>query len=167
MDDWGVQVFGREVDESGKPRSASTSVNRIEFPDPNSTLRPSSSRAVVAPPLIPTMAQPWDEGVYTGYKLNCHKKKRKVMNLIELYDKDSVSSVQDKDIYKVKLSEIGTAALEASEYITDLIAQLEVNNEEARVNELLAIKNEVVQAVKKNEKDTFKYVKIRSEGILI
>ena len=64
-----------------------------------------------------------------------------------------MSSVQDKDIYKTKLSEIGTAALEASEYITDLIAQLEVNNEEARVNELLAIKNEVVQAVKKNEKE--------------
>ena len=64
-----------------------------------------------------------------------------------------MSSVQDKGIYKIKLSEIGTAALEASEYITDLIAQLEVNNEEARVNELLAIKNETVQAVNKNEKE--------------
>ena len=121
MNKWGVAVFGRQADQSGKPRSASTSVNRVEFPDLTSTLRPSSSKSTMSLPV------PWEEDSYTGYKLNCHKKKRKVLNLIELYDKDSVNSVQDKEIYQHKLNEISTAALEAAEYITDLIALLEVN----------------------------------------
>ena len=135
----GVAVFGRETDPTGKSRSASTSVNRVEFPDLSSTLQPqsSASNATVASTMV------WEEGAYTGYKLNCHKRKRKVESLIELYDKDSVNSVQDKEIYKEKLSEISTAALAAVEYINELIAELEINNEEDRIKELQAIKKAV------------------------
>ena len=66
----------------------------------------------------------WEEATYTGYKLNCHKKKRKVENMIEMYDKDSVNNVGDKEICKQKLEEILTAAVE---YMSDLIVELEVN----------------------------------------
>ena len=89
-------MFGREVDQLGNPRSASTSINRIQFPDPNSTLKPVEE--TTAPPS--TMV--WDDGAYKGYKLNCYKKKRKVESLIELYDKDSITSVQDEKIFKDK-----------------------------------------------------------------
>ena len=58
----------------------------------------------------------WDDASYSGFKLNCHKKKRKVLSLIELYDKDSVNTVQDKEIYKDKVNEISSAAFEAIEY---------------------------------------------------
>ena len=55
----------------------------------------------------------WDEGAYyTGYKLNCHKRKRKVDNLIQLYDKDSVNSLQDKDIYQGDLNVIELILIE-------------------------------------------------------
>ena len=85
LNSWGVAVYGRETDSVGKPRSASTSVNRIEFPDLSSTLKPiPSSTSVVSSEMV------WDEGQWTGYKLNCHKKKKKVESLIELYDKDCV-----------------------------------------------------------------------------
>ena len=95
----------------------------------------------------------WDEGSYTGYKLNCHKKKRKVESLIELYDKDSVNSVQDEKIFLVKLAEISTAALEAVEYMNDLLAELETNEEEERITEIKKIKKTVTDSVKKNEKE--------------
>ena len=39
LDSQGVAVYGRPVDPIGNPRSASTAVNRIEFPDHTSTLR--------------------------------------------------------------------------------------------------------------------------------
>ena len=156
LNSWGVAVFGSETDPTGKPRSASTSVNRVEFPDLSSTLKPPSSNAAVASNMV------WEEGTYTGFKLNCHKKKRKVENLIELYDKDSVNSVQDKEIYKEKLAEISAAALAAVEYITDLIADLELADEEDRIEELQAIKKSVTEAVKKNEKE----VKLEMQRIL-
>ena len=129
-----MAVFGRETDSQGKPRSASTSVNRVEFPELSSTLKPVRQ----APPESSSMV--WDEGAWTGFKLNCHKKKKKVENLIELYDKDCVNSVQDKDIYKEKLAEISAAAHAAVDYISDLIAELEVSEEQARIDELKAIK---------------------------
>ena len=94
--DQGALVFG-ESGNQDKQRSSSTSVNRVEFPDLSSTL-----------PSIPSaddsIAMPWDEGAYTAYKLNCHKKKRKVENMINLYDKDSVNSLEDRNIYKQKLT---------------------------------------------------------------
>ena len=146
LNNWGVAVFGREADSTGKPRSASTSVNRIEFPDLSSTLRPVTNTS-------PASTMVWDEGSYTGYKLNCHKKKRKVDSLIELYDKDSVNSIQDKDIYKQKLDEISAAALAAIEYINELLDELEIHQEADRIDELTAIKTKVKDSVKKNEKE--------------
>ena len=142
-----MAVFGRETDSQGKPRSASTSVNRVEFPELSSTLKPVRQ----APPESSSMV--WDEGAWTGFKLNCHKKKKKVENLIELYDKDCVNSVQDKDIYKEKLAEISAAAHIAVDYISDLIAELEVSEEQARIDELKAIKKVVTDSVIKNEKE--------------
>ena len=97
LNSWGVAVYGRETDPSGKPRSASTAVNRVEFPDLTSTLKPVKQTAGPS-----TMV--WEEGSYTGFRLNCHKKKRKVESLIELYDKNSVTSVQDEKIFLVKLA---------------------------------------------------------------
>ena len=136
-DSRGVAVFG-------KSRSVSTSVNRVEFPATCSTLEKPVRTPVTTQ--VPTMV--WDEGSYTGYKLNCHKKKRKVDSLIELYDKDSVNSVQDKEIYRQKLEEISNAALAAVEYISDLLAELEANEEEERIAELKAIKKKVIESVK-------------------
>ena len=141
-----MAVFGRECNPSGKPRSASTSVNRIEFPDYSSTLKPVQETATPS-----TMV--WDDGAYTGYKLNCHKKKRKVESLIELYDKDSVNSVQDEKIFLVKLGEISTAALEAVEYMNEILAELEISEEEERIAEIKRIKKIVTDSVKKNEKE--------------
>ena len=128
-------MYGREVDTYGKPRSASSSVNRIEFPDLSSTLR-----SVTSVEASPPSTMVWEEQAYKGYKLNCHKKKRKVESLIELYDKDSVNSVQDKHIFKQKLEEISADALAAVEYINELLAELEVNEEKVRISELNAIK---------------------------
>ena len=146
--DQGVAVFGAENNSAGKSRSSSTSINRVEFINLSSTLPslPSTEE------LSDSMAL-WDEGAYTAYKLNCHKKKRKVENLIQLYDKDSVNTLQDRDIYQQKLSEISSAALEAAVYIEDLIDQLEVNGEEARITELNDIKKHIFSIVKKNEKE--------------
>ena len=141
-------MYGREVDTYGKPRSASTSVNRIEFPDLSSTLR-----SVTSFEASPPSTMVWEEQAYKGYKLNCHKKKRKVESLIELYDKDSVNSVQDKHIFKQKLEEISAAALAAVEYINELLAELEVNEEEVRISELNAIKKKVKDSVKTNERE--------------
>ena len=95
----------------------------------------------------------WDTPTYTGYKLNCYKKKKKVENMIELYDKDSVNNVWDKEICKQKLEEISTAALEAVEYMSNLIVELEEGQEAERVTELTAIKKAVTDAVKKNDKE--------------
>ena len=53
LNSWGVAVYGTEVDSDGKPRSASTSINRIEFPDDlSSTLRPVSSSEEAATPTM-------------------------------------------------------------------------------------------------------------------
>ena len=143
--DQGALVFG-ESGNQDKRRSSSTSVNRVEFPDLSSTL-----------PSIPSadnsIAMPWDEGAYTAYKLNCHKKKRKVENMINLYDKDSVNSLEDRNIYKQKLDEISAAALEAVMYVDDLVDQLEEGEEEARATELLNIKSKILDLVKKNERE--------------
>ena len=133
LNSWGVAVFGREVDPTGNPRSASTAVNRIEFPDHSSTLRPVKESAAPS-----TMV--WEDGTYTGYRLNCHKKKRKVESLIELYDKNCVSNVQDEKIFLVKLAEISAAALEAVEYMNEIIAELEINEEEQRITEIKTIR---------------------------
>ena len=162
LNSWGVAVFGREVDNTGKPRSASTSINRVEFPDLSSSLPLPLSPLSNAPPVVASTMAVWEEGAYTGYKLNCHKKKRKVDSLIELYDKDSVNTVQDQHIYKEKLAEISTAALAAVEYVNDLLAELEVNNEEVRIAELQAIKKAVTDAVKKNDRE----IKLEMQRIL-
>ena len=80
--DQGVAVFGAENNSAGKSRSSSTSINRVEFINLSSTLPSLPSREE----LSDSMAL-WDEGAYTAYKLNCHKKKRKVENLIQFKDK--------------------------------------------------------------------------------
>ena len=94
-----------------------------------------------------------DVPTYNGYKLNCHKKKRKVENMIELHDKDSLNNAWDIDICKEKLEEISVAALAAVEYISDLILELEGNEEDERIQELTVIKRAVTDAVKKNDKE--------------
>ena len=172
LNDWGVAVFGRETDQAGNPRSASTSINRIEFPDlssslpflPSDTAPAATAPAATAPAATAPAAaiMVWDEGAYKGYKLNCFKKKRRVDSLIELYDKDSVNSVQDKDIYKQKLEEISAAAVAAVEYTNELLDELEVNQEVDRIAELTDIKKKVKDSVKKNERE----VKAEMERIL-
>ena len=58
----------------------------------------------------------WFAPTYNTYKLNCHMKKRKVENMIQLYDKDSVNNAWDMDICKQKLEEISVATLAAVEF---------------------------------------------------
>ena len=144
----GVAVFGRRSESEDRIRTQSISVNRVNFPHADLTCRPELLNLE-----LPVVQIKMDEASYKGFKLNCFKRKRKVENMIELYDKECVNSLQDKDIYQKKLDEISAAALDALEYISDLIAQLEVNNEVDRVNELTAIKNSVRESVRKNEKE--------------
>ena len=144
----GVAVFGRRSESEDRIRTQSISVNRVNFPHAHLTCRPELLNLE-----LPVVQIKMDEASYKGFKLNCFKRKRKVENMIELYDKECVNSLQDKDIYQKKLDEISAAALDALEYISDLIAQLEVNNEVDRVNELTAIKNSVRESVRKNEKE--------------
>ena len=66
-----------------------------------------------------------DNSTYAGYRLNCFERKKKVVNMIELFDKSCVNNVWDKEVCKVKLEEISTAALSAADYMSDLIAELE------------------------------------------
>ena len=73
-----------------------------------------------------------------------------------------MNTIQDRDIYLVKLNEISTAALEAVGYINELVAELEVANEETRINELVSIKKSATDAVKKNERE----VKLAMQQIL-
>ena len=53
----------------------------------------------------------------------------------------------------VKLAEISTAALEAVDYMNELLAELEINEEEERISEIKRIKKKVTDAVKTNEKE--------------
>ena len=140
----GVAVFGTESFSSGRSRSVSTSVNRVQFPEDLSStfLCLTTAEGVIM-----------DEASYKGYKLNCFKKKRKVESLIELYDKDCVNSLQDRDIFKQKLEAIASAALETVEYCNELIAELELNSEQGRIDEVNTIKEDVKNAVRKNEKE--------------
>ena len=61
--------------------------------------------------------------------------------------------LKTKKIYKQKLEEISNAALSAVEYINDLLAELEANEEDERIAELKAIKKKVIESVKQNEKE--------------
>ena len=135
----GVAVFGAESFSSGRSRSVSTSVNRVQFPEDLSStfLFANTIEGVIM-----------DEASYKGYKLNCFKKKRKVDSLIELYDKDCVNSLQDRDIFKQKLEAISSAALETVEYCNELIAELELNSEQGRIDEVNAIKEGVKNTVR-------------------
>ena len=155
MNPWGGVVYGGEVDPAGNSRSASTAVNRIEFPDTFSTLKP-RKEAITKPRMV------WDQGTYTAYKLNCHKRKRKVESMVELFNKDSITSVQDEKIFMVKLGEISAAALEALEYISEILSELETNEEQERITEIKAIKKIVLDTVKENEKE----VKVEMERLL-
>ena len=73
----GVLVFGGNPGPSERVRSVSTSVNRVEFPNLASTLQsiPSCSSSL-------NTNMVWDDASYSDYKLNCHKKKRKVLSLM-------------------------------------------------------------------------------------
>ena len=113
LNPWGGVVYGRDVDHDGSARSASTAVNRIEFPDTSSTLRKGKEA-------INRSTMTWDQNTYKGYKLNCIKKKGKVESMIELFNEDSITSVQDKEIFKSELKDISSVALGAIEYINDV-----------------------------------------------
>ena len=128
----GIQVFGGVVDSSWKPRSYSTSINRVEFPCFSPTLSPIREHRQQS-------SMVWDEGTYNAKKLNCFKKKKKVEGLILLYDKEAVTSIQDEKIYENKLTEISNATLEAMEYMDEVVLELEANQEENRMAEIEAI----------------------------
>ena len=51
------------------------------------------------------------------------------------------------------MEEISGAALDAVEYINELIEQLEVNEEVDRISELTAIKSTIKESVKNNERE--------------
>ena len=53
----------------------------------------------------------WDEGTYNAKKLNCFRKKKKVEGLILLYDKETVTRIQDEKNYENKLTEISNVTL--------------------------------------------------------
>ena len=82
--------------------------------------------------------------------------------MVELFNKDSITSVQDEKIFMVKLGEISAAALEALEYISEILAELETNEEHERITEIQAIKKIVLDTVKENERE----VKVEMERLL-
>ena len=94
----GVAVFGRKSESGGRVRTESISVNRIDFPGVLATFRQDTLDSLLDPAL-----DKMEEASYKGFKLNCFKKKRKVDSMIELYDKECVNSLQDREIYKQKL----------------------------------------------------------------
>ena len=137
----GALIFGGQVDINGKPRSASTAVNRVEVLSSVSTLRKERI-------LYTTM----DSSVYNGYRLNCIKKKKKVLGLIELFNKDSITCLTHKEIFKEELKKIDTAAEDFVEYIDETLTQLEVNSEDDRIPELQVMRKSIIDAVKLNKK---------------
>ena len=137
----GALIFGGQVYINGKPRSASTAVNRVEVLSSVSTLRKERI-------LHTTM----DQSVYNGYRLNCIKKKKKVLGLIELFNKDSITCLTHKEIFKEELKKIDTAAEDFVEYIDETLTQLEVNSEDDRIPELQVMRKSVIDAVKLNKK---------------
>ena len=137
----GALIFGGQVDINGKPRSASTAVNIVEVLSSVSTLRKERI-------LYTTM----DSSVYNGYRLNCIKKKKKVLGLIELFNKDSITCLTHKEIFKEELKKIDTAAEDFVEYIDETLTQLEVNSEDDRIPELQVMRKSIIDAVKLNKK---------------
>ena len=144
----GVTVFGRRSESEGRVRTESTSVNRVDFLGVFATVRQGPLEL-----LLDLSQDTMEEASYKGFKLNCFKKKRKVDSMLELYDKECVNSLQDREIYKQKLEEISGAALDAVEYINELIEQLEINQEVDRISELTVIKNTIKESVRKNERE--------------
>ena len=93
-----------------------------------------------------------DSSVYNGYRLNCIKKKKKVLGLIELFNKDSITCLTHKEIFKEELKKIDTAAEDFVEYIDETLTQLEVNSEDDRIPELQVMRKSIIDAVKLNKK---------------
>ena len=149
-------MYGAKFSHSGKIRSVSTSVNRVEFPGISSPV-PSVRESLRSPTMT------WEEGTFTAKKLNCFKKKKKVEALIQLYDKNAVTSVQDERIFIKKLDEITTASLDAIEFFDDIIADLEINEETDRIAVIQDIKQSLVQAVKTNANE----VKAQMQKVLL
>ena len=57
LNPWGGVVYGKEVDPAGNFGSASTAVNRVEFPDTFLTLKP-RREAITKSRMV------WDQGTY-------------------------------------------------------------------------------------------------------
>ena len=134
--DWGALVFGDQTGaNNSKNRSASTAVNRVEFYDLFSTLRKGI--------YLPTM----DSASFNGFKTNCIKKKKKVLSLMELYNKDSITCAAHVQIYKDELHKVDKASEDFLEYVDDLLTQLELNTEAERINDISSMRREVIGAV--------------------
>ena len=62
-----------------------------------------------------------DSDTFNGYRTNCVKRKKKVIGLIELFNKDSITCATHKEIFKDELNKIDVAAEDFIEYIDDII----------------------------------------------
>ena len=146
IEDWGTAaaVYGRS---DSKTRTASTAVNRIEFSGDYSTLRPTVA-----------IMEPMEADSFNGYRMNCQKKKKKVLGLIERFNKDSISCVQHKDIYKDKLKRIDDVVEETLEYIDELLIKLELNEETERIADINLMRSEIVQSANNNEREVIEKV---------
>ena len=145
---WGAAlVFGSQWNINGKQRTESTAVNRIEFIDEPNTLGKK-------PRFLTTM----DQGTFNGYRTNCIKKKKKVLGLIELFNKDSITCAMHKDIYKDELSKIDNAAEDFLDYIDNVLTELEANSENDRTTELENMRKLVIDSVKVNKQQVIEQV---------
>ena len=145
----GALIFGQQTNTPVKSRSASTAVNRIEFADTASTIRRKE---------IPRIFITMDSGTFNGYRTNCVKRKKKVIGLIELFNKDSITCATHKEIFKDELNKIDVAAEDFIEYIDDVLTQLEANSEQDRIPDLELMRKGVIDAVKLNKQQVIEKV---------
>ena len=104
-----------------------------------------------------------DANAFNGFRTNCIKKKKKVLGLIELFNKDSITCASHKEIYKEELSKIDNAVEDFIDYIDDILTQLETNREADRIPELEVMRRTVIDAVKLNKQQVVEKV----ESVLI
>ena len=149
VEEEGTLVFGSQSNIVGKQRTVSTAVNRIEFVGLASTLRKQRDIENTT-----TM----DSNTFNGYRLNCVKKKKKVLGLIELFNKESITCVTHKEIFKDELKKIDDAAEDFIDYADEILTQLEANSEADRIPELQVMRKAIIDAVKINKQQVVEKV---------
>ena len=155
--EWGARIFGLQEDShSGKNRSDSTAVNRVEFIDDLSSTLLRGIQHIV---------NKMDQNTFNGFKTNCIKKKKKVLSLMELYNKDSVTCTAHMQIYKDELQRVDKATEDFVDYIDDLLTQLELSSEQERISDIDSMRKQLINDVKHHKQEIMEKVQTISGDV--